>query len=100
MENLPFDQRACFIAGQAKLGTTLLAALLDGHPELLVLPQETAYFPTLLSKYRDRGRRAHSDYLTRESFSSVLLGGDRDSRQRQSTDCPQRKFPESFQGTA
>src|SRR5438445_754506 len=38
---LPFDQRACFIAGQAKSGTTLLAALLDGHPELLVLPQET-----------------------------------------------------------
>jgi hypothetical protein len=44
MENLPFDQRACFVAGQAKSGTTLLAALLDSHPELLVLPQETAYF--------------------------------------------------------
>ncbi len=44
---LPFDQRACFIAGQAKSGTTLLASLLDGHPELLVLPQETAYFPTV-----------------------------------------------------
>ena len=54
---LSFDQRACFIAGQAKSGTTLLAALLDNHPELLVLPQETAYFPTLLKKYRDAGRR-------------------------------------------
>jgi len=38
MSALPFDQRACFIAGQAKSGTTLLAALLDSHPELLVLP--------------------------------------------------------------
>src|SRR5216683_1669983 len=43
---LSFDQRACFIAGQAKSGTTLLVALLDNHPELLVLPEETAYFPT------------------------------------------------------
>ena len=47
--NLPFDQRACFIAGQAKSGTTLLIALLDNHPELLVLPEETAYFPTVLT---------------------------------------------------
>jgi len=54
---LPFDQRVCFIAGQAKSGTTLVAALLDNHPELLVLPQETAYFPTVLKKYGDADRR-------------------------------------------
>jgi len=51
IQTLPFDQRACFIAGQAKSGTTLLVALLDNHPELLVLPEETAYFPTVLTKY-------------------------------------------------
>src|SRR4029077_15494282 len=73
---LPFDQRACFIAGQAKSGTTLLAALLDSHPALLVLPQETAYFPTVLRKYRDAGRRGQFDYLTKESFSRVLFGGE------------------------
>jgi hypothetical protein len=50
IKDLPFDQRACFIAGQAKSGTTLLVALLDNHPELLVLPEETAYFPTVLTK--------------------------------------------------
>src|SRR4051794_9195409 len=44
MNTLPFDQRACFIAGQAKSGTTLLRALLDSHPELLALPQDTDYF--------------------------------------------------------
>src|SRR5438874_10214821 len=75
MENLPFDQRACFIAGQAKSGTTLLAALLDGHPEVLVLPQETAYFPTILTKYRNAGRRVQFDYLTKES----LYASDRKS---------------------
>jgi hypothetical protein len=45
ISTIPFEQRACFIAGQAKSGTTLLVALLDSHPELLVLPEETAYFP-------------------------------------------------------
>src|SRR5438132_936604 len=77
MSTLPFDQRACFIAGQAKSGTTLLTALLDSHPELLVLPQETAYFPTVLRKYRDAGRRVQFDYLTKESFSRVLLAANR-----------------------
>jgi len=71
---LPFDQRACFIAGQAKSGTTLLVALLDNHPQLLVLPEETAYFPTVLTKYAPRGRRAQFDYLTKQSLSNVLFG--------------------------
>ncbi len=73
--HLPFDQRACFIAGQAKSGTTLLVALLDNHPELLVLPEETAYFPTVLTKYGSRGRRAQFDYITTQSLSNVLFGG-------------------------
>jgi hypothetical protein len=75
VENLRFDQRACFIAGQAKSGTTLLVALLDSHPQLLVLPEETAYFPTVLTKYAARGRRAQFDYITKESLSNVLFGG-------------------------
>jgi hypothetical protein len=100
MENLPFDQRACFIAGQAKSGTTLLAALLDSHPELLVLPQETAYFPTVLRKYRDAGRRAQFDYLTKESFSRVLFGGEPKWREHEYTNFPQQKFLETFERLA
>ncbi len=72
---LPFDQRACFIAGQAKSGTTLLVALLDNHPQLLVLPEETAYFPTVLTKYGQRSRREQFNYLTRDSLANVLFGG-------------------------
>src|SRR5437868_8817710 len=71
----PFEQRACFAAGQAKSGTTLLIALLDGHPQLLVLPEETAYFPTALNKYEKFGRRSQVDYLTKEALSRVLFGG-------------------------
>ena len=99
-QTLPFDQRACFIAGQAKSGTTLLAALLDSHPELLVLPQETAYFPTVLTKYRDRGRRAQFDYLTKKSFSRVLFGGEPKWREHEYTDFPQQKFLETFEHVA
>ena len=72
---LPFEERACFAAGQAKSGTTLLIALLDGHPQLLVMPEETAYFPTALNKYGKWGRRAQFDYLTQQSLSRVLFGG-------------------------
>jgi len=97
---LPFDQRACFIAGQAKSGTTLLAALLDNHPELLVLPQETAYFPTVLKKYGGAGRRAQFDYLTQKSFSRVLFGGEPKWREHEYKDFPQRKFRETFERVA
>src|SRR5438270_5648745 len=100
MSTLPFDQQACFIAGQAKSGTTLVAALLDSHPELLVLPQETAYFPTVLRKYRDAGRRVQFDYLTKESFSRVLFGGEPKWREHEYKSFPQRKFLETFERTA
>ena len=97
---LPFDQCACFIAGQAKSGTTLLAALLDYHPELLVLPQETAYFPTVLRKYGNAGRRAQFDYLTKESFSRVLFGGEAKWREHDYKNFPQQKFRETFERVA
>jgi hypothetical protein len=97
---ISFDQRACFIAGQAKSGTTLVAALLDSHPELLALPQETAYFPTLLKKYGSAGRRAQFDYLTNESFSRVLFGGEPKWREHEYKDFPQRKFLETFERIA
>ena len=98
--NLAFDQRACFIAGQAKSGTTLLGALLDNHPELLVLPQETAYFPTALRKYGNAGRRGQFDYLTKGSFSRVLFGGEAKWREHEYKNFPQEKFRETFERLA
>jgi hypothetical protein len=78
----------------------LLAALLDNHPELLVLPQETAYFPTVLRKYGDVGRRAQFDYLTKESFSRVLFGGEPKWREHVYKDFPQQEFLETFERVA
>jgi len=97
---LPFEQRACFIAGQAKSGTTLLVALLDNHPELLVLPEETAYFPTVLTKYAPRGRQAQFDYLTKESLSNVLFGGPCKWGKRNYSTFPRDKFLETFKRAA
>jgi len=99
-QTLSFDERACFIAGQAKSGTTLLVALLDGHPELLVFPQDTAYFATALTKYGSRGRRAQFDYLTRESWSKVLFGNENRKRKHDYSDFPQQKFFQTFEQAA
>src|SRR2546427_10844985 len=95
-ENLPFDQRACFVAGQAKSGTTLLVALLDNHPELLVLPEETAYFPTFMTKYAPRGRRVQFDYLTKESLSNVLFVGPCKWGKRNYSTSPREEFLKTF----
>jgi Sulfotransferase family len=100
VSNLPVDQRACFVAGQAKSGTTLLVALLDSHPDLLVLPEETAYFPTVLTKYGPRGRRAQFDYLTKQSLSNVLFGGPCKWGKRNYASFPREKFLETFEVAA
>ena len=100
MKNLPFDQRACFIAGQAKSGTTLLVALLDNHSELLVLPEETAYFPTVLTKYGPRGRRAQFDYITKETLSNVLFGGPCKWGKRDYSYFPTSRFLQTFEQMA
>src|SRR5205823_4419105 len=100
VSRLTFEQRACFIAGQAKSGTTLLVALLDNHPELLALPEETAYFPTVLTKYAPRGRRAQFDYLTKQSLSNVLFGGPCKWGKRNYAAFPREKFLEIFERAA
>jgi hypothetical protein len=98
--NLPFDQRACFVAGQAKSGTTLITSLLDGHPELIVFPQETAYFPTVLTKYGKAGRRTQFDYLTQQAYSRILFGGDAKWEYHEYKDFPQQQFRDAFERAA
>lgn len=100
ISTLPFEQRATFVAGQAKSGTTLLVALLDSHPELLVLPEETAYFPTVLTKYAPWGRRAQFDYLTKQSLSNVLFGGPCKWGKRNYATFPREKFLLTFERAA
>src|SRR5438552_2126995 len=100
VNTLPFEQRACFVAGQAKSGTTLLVALLDNHPELLVLPEETAYFPTVLTKYGRRSRQEQFEYLTRDSLSNVVFGGPCKWGKRDYSWFPTAKFYQLFKELA
>lgn len=41
-----------FIIGHPKSGTSLLTALLDGHPQLCVVPEETNYYKTVWPKIK------------------------------------------------
>src|SRR6187549_1076292 len=45
--------RPVFICGHHRSGTTLLHDLLDGHPELFVLPSEATYFSSFSFVARD-----------------------------------------------
>jgi hypothetical protein len=51
-EPLPgFYERPVFVVGHRKTGTTLLLDLLDGHPDLVVLPGESNHFLTFLPQF-------------------------------------------------
>jgi hypothetical protein len=55
MERLKlFADHPVFVCGHPKSGTTLVRALLDNHPELVVFPEETAFFRTIYPIVRDR----------------------------------------------
>ncbi|MBI9074134.1 MAG: sulfotransferase [Desulfatibacillum sp.] len=60
-----------FIAGPARSGTTLLASLLDGHPDTLVWPFEWRYFAEFFNRIAGDLEKAGSQPLMRE-FAPIL----------------------------
>ncbi len=64
------------------------------------MPQDTAYFPTVLTKYRDRGRRAQFDYLTNESWTNVLFGKQAKRGNQDYTGFPKQEFLKTFEQIA
>jgi hypothetical protein len=74
-----------FVCGHRKSGTTLLANLLDGHPQLAVYPVDLvllyAYFPDFIRKYSDPAeRRARLERILfadlRQRLDAALLDVD------------------------
>ena len=51
------DLKATIIGGMAKTGTTLPLTLLDGHPDLVVFPEEFRFFHMKADR-RGRGSRS------------------------------------------
>lgn len=69
------DLRPIFIVGNPKSGTTLLQALLDGHPQLLTLPIETQYYRLYNCMFRGTGwwaYRRFRAYFTRGGYFRSL----------------------------
>src|SRR5437763_16790803 len=64
------------------------------------MPQDTAYFPTVLTKYGARGRRAQFDYLTKESWTNVLFGFQAMRGRQDYAGFPKHKFFETFERIA
>lgn len=70
-----FNKKGLFIGGCPKSGTTLLVSLLDSHPQLVVLPEESHYLEErktyrALTSYEDKLR-----YLLEKSDLKLLAMG-------------------------
>ncbi len=59
--------REIFLGGAPKSGTTLLLALLEAHPDLLVLPEETALFNRAILRVGATDTRALARCLLQET---------------------------------
>ena len=72
------DLPLAFVCGHRKSGTTLLANLLDGHPQLAVYPVDLvllyAYFPDFIRKHmpirRERRARLETHSVRRSAAAA------------------------------
>ena len=77
----PLKKAPLFICGCPKSGTTLLRALLDGHPELLIFPMEMKFFrytdyPTLFPEKklcRESKVKTIADNMLAEKYFRIFL---------------------------
>jgi hypothetical protein len=61
---MDWEERPVYITGRPHSGTTLLLGMLDGHPDLLVYPDET-FFPMLFRKRYQGAQEMITDFLFR-----------------------------------
>jgi len=65
-------EQPVFVCGHHRSGTTLLQDLLDGHPELLVLPSEGTYFSSFRNVARAAPASRDLDAFVREWVSRLV----------------------------
>jgi hypothetical protein len=64
--------RPVFLCGHHRTGTTLLQGLLDGHPELLVLPSEGTYFTSFRYVTVERPAVRHLEKFIEEWIARLI----------------------------
>lgn len=69
---LAWLDRPVFICGHHRSGTTLLQELLDGHPELLVLPSEGTYFSSFAYVAHSRPEQHEIDRFIAEWIARLI----------------------------
>jgi len=69
---IKYNANPVFICGYPKSGTTLMLSLLDGHEDLVVIPQETKFFNKVLKQVNYENK---IDYLLNESNIKMLKYG-------------------------
>ena len=79
-EAFEFNKSGLFIGGAAKSGTTLLMSLLDNHPQLIVVPEETAFLERRARFKRKKNLQARLKYLLEGSALNALGAGRVESK--------------------
>lgn len=72
--HLSYLDRPVFITGFGKSGTTLFLSLLDGHPQLVVFPEELHFFREVLYE-REKAKAIREDTGFRAFLSNEVVQG-------------------------
>jgi hypothetical protein len=87
-----FNKRGLFIGGAAKSGTTLLMSLLDNHPQLIVVPEETTYLERRARFKREKSLQARLNFLLEGTAMKSLGAGRVESKRVGENACDYTKF--------
>ena len=68
-----FNKKGLFIGGAPKSGTSLLMSLLDNHPQLIVLPEETFYLEDRHKFLALNGYEARLSWLLEKNRSPLAI---------------------------
>ena len=85
-EAAEFNKRGLFIGGAPKSGTSLLMSLLDNHPQLIVLPEETFYLEDRHKFLALNGYEARLAWLLQKTNLRFLAMGRFEPKDAGSTD--------------
>src|SRR3569623_1291892 len=70
-------QRAVFVSGRGRSGSSLLLRLIDGHPEVYVIPRESRLLTEIGPKLAADGDKAATEAYLLDRFADFRAGEHR-----------------------